>query len=114
MGFYAAHKFIGARSVWRPASGKTTAHSPFRDDGFLCSQKALPNEFANPAQNVVLKRCRLVYFLPAVWRVDSLSIEADDFDYAPFSQRGGLGRAHQLFGNDLNLILDELNLRLVA
>jgi type I restriction enzyme R subunit len=55
-----------------------------------------------------------VYFLPAVWRVDSLSIEADDFDYAPFSQRGGLGRAHQLFGNDLNLILDELNLRLVA
>ena len=29
-------------------------------------------------------------------------------------QRGGLGRAHQLFGNDLNRILDELNLRLVA
>jgi type I restriction enzyme R subunit len=44
----------------------------------------------------------------------SLSIEPDDFDYAPFSQRGGLGKAHQLFGNDLNLILDELNLRLVA
>jgi type I restriction enzyme R subunit len=42
------------------------------------------------------------------------SIDPEDFDYAPFVQRGGLGKAHQLFGNDLNLILDELNLRLVA
>jgi type I restriction enzyme R subunit len=42
------------------------------------------------------------------------SIDAGDFDYAPFVQRGGLGKAHQLFGNDLNRILDELNLRLVA
>jgi hypothetical protein len=25
----------------------------------------------------------------------SLSIEPDDFDHAPFSQRGGLGNAHQ-------------------
>ena len=28
----------------------------------------------------------------------SLSIETNDFNYAPFSQRGGLGKAHQLFG----------------
>ncbi len=28
----------------------------------------------------------------------SLSIEPDDFDYAPFSQQGGSGKAHQLFG----------------
>ena len=39
----------------------------------------------------------------------SLSIEADDFDYAPFSQRGGLGKAHQLFGADLASLLNELN-----
>jgi type I restriction enzyme R subunit len=44
----------------------------------------------------------------------SLSIEPDDFDYAPFSQRGGLGKAHQLFGEQLPSILDELNLKLVA
>ena len=37
----------------------------------------------------------------------SLSIEPDDFDYAPFSQRGGLGKAHQLFGEQLPSILDE-------
>lgn len=44
----------------------------------------------------------------------SLSIEADDFDYAPFSQRGGLGRAHQLFGAELPSLLIELNNVLAA
>jgi len=44
----------------------------------------------------------------------SLSIEADDFDLAPFSQRGGLGKAHQLFGEQLPKLLDELNEALAA
>jgi type I restriction enzyme R subunit len=43
-----------------------------------------------------------------------LSIEPDDFDFSRFSQRGGLGNAHQVFGDNLNRILDELNLALVA
>jgi type I restriction enzyme R subunit len=44
----------------------------------------------------------------------SLSIEPDDFDLAPFSQRGGLGKAHQLFGEQLPKLLDELNEVLAA
>jgi len=44
----------------------------------------------------------------------NLSIETDDFEYAPFSQEGGIGRVYQLFGDDLNVILDDLNKRLVA
>jgi type I restriction enzyme R subunit len=44
----------------------------------------------------------------------SLSIEPDDFEYAPFSHRGGLGKAHQLFGSDLARLLDELNEALAA
>ena len=44
----------------------------------------------------------------------SLSIEPDDFDYAPFSQQGGLGKAHTVFGDQLHSILDELNMALVA
>jgi type I restriction enzyme R subunit len=39
----------------------------------------------------------------------SLSIEPDDFDYAPFVQQGGLGKAAQLFGDQLSVLLDELN-----
>lgn len=44
----------------------------------------------------------------------SLSIEPDDFEYAPFNQRGGLGRAYQLFGDQLPKLLEELNGALVA
>jgi len=44
----------------------------------------------------------------------SLAIEPDDFGYSPFAQRGGLGKAHQLFGEQLNPLLEELNLALVA
>ncbi|VGO17753.1 Type-1 restriction enzyme R protein [Pontiella desulfatans] len=44
----------------------------------------------------------------------SLSIETDDFDYAPFTQEGGLGKAALLFGSDLHSILEELNGTLVA
>ncbi|MFO1428436.1 MAG: type I restriction-modification enzyme R subunit C-terminal domain-containing protein [Steroidobacteraceae bacterium] len=44
----------------------------------------------------------------------NLGIEADDFGYAPFDQRGGLGRVHQLFGAELPKVIDELNRELVA
>jgi type I restriction enzyme R subunit len=39
----------------------------------------------------------------------NLSIETDDFDLAPFAQQGGLGKVHQVFGNELNKIIEELN-----
>jgi type I restriction enzyme R subunit len=44
----------------------------------------------------------------------NFQIEADDFQYVPFAQRGGLGKAHQIFGEDLDRLLDELNEVLVA
>jgi type I restriction enzyme R subunit len=44
----------------------------------------------------------------------NLGLEADDFGYAPFDQRGGLGRVHQLFGEDLSKVIDELNREWVA
>ncbi len=44
----------------------------------------------------------------------SITIEPNDFDYAPFSQKGGLGKAHQLFGDQLPKLLEELNDALAA
>lgn len=44
----------------------------------------------------------------------NLGIEPNDFEYAPFSQQGGLGKAHQLFGRDLAPIIETLNTALVA
>ncbi len=44
----------------------------------------------------------------------AISIDPEDLELSPFNQRGGLGKAHQLFGDELNHILDELNRELVA
>ncbi len=41
-------------------------------------------------------------------------IDPGDFDLSPFAQRGGLGKAHQLFGNKFPSLLDELNTILAA
>jgi type I restriction enzyme R subunit len=44
----------------------------------------------------------------------NLSIGPDDFEYAPFSQAGGLGKAHRLFPEVLQTIIESLNVALVA
>jgi type I restriction enzyme R subunit len=44
----------------------------------------------------------------------SLNIEQDDLEEVPFNGIGGLGRAYELFGEKLAVILDELNTRLAA
>lgn len=45
---------------------------------------------------------------------NSLSIEPQDFEDGWFGQHGSLGRAHALFGDQLQPIMAELNERLVA
>ncbi len=46
--------------------------------------------------------------------IDSLRMEKSDLDYAPFDARGGLGRMHELFGDRLDALIDELNKELTA
>lgn len=44
----------------------------------------------------------------------SLAISPEDFEYTPFNEEGGLGKAVQLFGPDFRKLLDELNQELAA
>jgi len=44
----------------------------------------------------------------------SVSMEMGDFQYAPFNQQGGLGKAYELFGDELGTLLEELNGALVG
>lgn len=46
--------------------------------------------------------------------VSSYHIELDDLDYTPFDAKGGRGKLFQLFGHDMNAIIDELNEVLAA
>ena len=44
----------------------------------------------------------------------SLSIETDDLELNPFDRKGGLGRFYELFGDEYEEILAEMNIELVA
>lgn len=73
---------------------------------WLSQQEATGKEFTNEQRQwLVMIRDHIAA---------NLGIETDDFDYAPFSQQGGLGKVHQLFGDELNVIIEELNETLAA
>jgi type I restriction enzyme R subunit len=44
----------------------------------------------------------------------SLRFERDDLDFAPFDAQGGLGKMHQLFGDSMDELIEEINGELVA
>ncbi|WP_300701165.1 type I restriction-modification enzyme R subunit C-terminal domain-containing protein, partial [uncultured Phocaeicola sp.] len=44
----------------------------------------------------------------------SLSVVSKDLDLSPFDRKGGLGRFYEVFGEDYEKILTELNVELVA
>lgn len=44
----------------------------------------------------------------------SLSIEPDDLDLSPFDRKGGLGRFYDVFGDQYEAVLQEMNIELVA
>jgi type I restriction enzyme, R subunit len=41
--------------------------------------------------------------------ISSVHIEKDDLDYAPFDGKGGIGKMHQLFGGEMDKLMDEMN-----
>jgi len=44
----------------------------------------------------------------------SFHLDPEDLDYSPFDAQGGIGKMHQLFGDEMNTLIDELNGALVA
>jgi type I restriction enzyme R subunit len=46
--------------------------------------------------------------------MSSMGISTEDFEYSPFAQKGGLGKVYKLFGEELNIVLNELNEALAA
>jgi type I restriction enzyme R subunit len=46
--------------------------------------------------------------------ISSFHFERDDLEMAPFDRQGGLGKMYQLFGADMDKLIDEMNEELVA
>ncbi len=77
-----------------------------RFQGWLSQQAVLGRQFTSAQQEFLeLIRDHIA---------TSLSMEVEDFEYAPFNQKGGLGKADQLFGAALPKVLEELNEALAA
>lgn len=48
------------------------------------------------------------------WQIQNLEFRMNDFEYTPFAQRGGVARAYQLFGDELEEMLTDLTDKLVS
>jgi len=77
-----------------------------RFEGWLLQQRQAAREFT-PEQLEWLRRMRDQI-------ASSMAIAPDDFQYTPFVEHGGLGRAYKLFGDQLNPLLGELSEALAA
>lgn len=77
-----------------------------RFEGWLAQQRQAGTEFT-PEQQRWLEMIRDHV-------ASSLSIGIDDLELAPFTQHGGVGRAVQLFGRDVDGLLAQLSTELVA
>ena len=99
-------------SLVRHAIGETDELAPFEDQvherfrGWIAMQETAGRAFT-PEQRRWLQNVRDHI-------AGSVSMEVNDFQYAPFNQQGGLARAYELFGDELHAIIDELNLELAA
>ena len=94
-------------SLVRFAIGKEAQLEPFpesvrqRFENWIAEQQANGSNFSDDQ----------IQWLTAIAEHVGTSIEItpDDLESLPFSQKGGLGRAYQLFGDRLQPLLDELN-----
>ncbi|MDE2843848.1 MAG: DEAD/DEAH box helicase family protein [Chloroflexota bacterium] len=99
-------------SLVRYAIGHDEELAPFADgvnerfQGWLAMQEVAGRHFTEEQQQ---------------WLADikdhiagNVSIEPSDLQYAPFAQRGGIGKAYDLFGDELAGLLEELNMTLAG
>jgi len=77
-----------------------------RFDAWLLQQENAGREFT-PEQLAWLERIRDTI-------ASSLGVSRDDLMDPPFAERGGLGKAYELFGEELDPLLDELTRELAA
>ncbi len=77
-----------------------------RFDAWLLQQENAGREFT-PEQLAWLERIRDT-------TASSLGVTRDDLMDPPFAERGGLGKAYELFGEELDPLLDELTRELAA
>ena len=107
-----ANKIADFISLLKFELGKSTELEPFADtidkrfSKWLSDQRAKNIEFTQEQLNWLEKMKNHI--------AESVELTADDFEYAPFDQMGGLGKANKIFGNRFNELIEQLTEKLVA
>lgn len=100
-------------SLLRLATGITDVLEPFtelvnnRFDNWLKQQAQVSNKAFKPEQLEWLNKIKDQI-------AQNAEMTVDDFNYIPFNQEGGLLKARELFGKDLDNLIQELNGYLIA
>ena len=100
-------------SLVRYAIGNDEELAPFAERKWRCASKAgwrcrKPQDGISPTNSAIGWKAIKDHI------AGSVSIELGDLQYAPFAQRGGIGRANALFADGLAPLLEELNLALAG
>jgi type I restriction enzyme, R subunit len=99
-------------SLLRYATGKSEVIEPFSDTVGKRFEEWLSRQEKSGKQFTPIQREWLMMIRNHI--ATSLSIDMDDFELSPFYEKGGPAKVSQLFGSDLNNVLDQLNEVLVA
>lgn len=106
-------------SLIRLATGVTDVLEPFtelvneRFDNWLKQQEAARH--SGEGRNPVFNKEQLAWLNKIKDQIaQNAEMTVDDFNYIPFNQEGGLLKARELFGKDLDNLIQELNGYLIA
>ena len=90
--------------------GKSPELEPFADtidkkfSRWLSEQRIMGVEFTQEQLNWLEKMKNHI--------AESVELTSDDFEYAPFDQMGGFGKARRIFGDKFNNLIENLNVEL--
>ncbi|MFA6424726.1 MAG: type I restriction-modification enzyme R subunit C-terminal domain-containing protein [Phycisphaerae bacterium] len=107
-----ANKIADFISLLKFELGKSNELEPFADtidkkfSRWLSEQRAKNIEFTQEQLNWLEKMKNHI--------AESVELTSDDFEYAPFDQMGGLGKANKVFGSKFNELIEQLTEKLVA
>ena len=77
--------------------------------------EGLPSRHSREGGNPVLNKEQLAWLNKIKDQIaQNAEMTVEDFNYIPFNQEGGLLKARELFGKDLEPLINELNGYLIA
>ncbi len=107
------NEMVALVSLLRKVAGIDTALTPYEKTVDRNFQQWILKKNAGQHNRFTKEQMDWLYMLKEQIAT-SVHIEADDLDYTPFDAKGGRGKMWQLFGDEMETVINELNEALAA